>query len=149
MKKDNISGQSVAHTMMLVTNYSWKYAKKRMKSCDLSKVQYNVCSVVSQYPGISQDGISRTLQMDKSSIAKLIFKLIQAGLIERKVNPEDRREYQIFLTKSGKKTVKEIQTVVHEWEEKVFSSLGEDWKEKMIQHLAEFEKAAKELEYGE
>ena len=148
MKKENNITQSVTHTMMLVTNHCWKYVKKNTRSSDMSKVQFNVCSVVYHYPGISQDGISKTLQMDKSSIAKLIFKLIQMGMIERKVNPNDRREYQIYLTKAGKKAVKDTLAIVNEWEASVFGVIGENWKETIMEYLTQFEKAAKEKEFG-
>ena len=149
MKKEKNPNQSITHSMMLVTNYSWKYAKNKLKSCNLSKVQYTVCSVVNQYPGISQDGISRTLQMDKSSVAKLIFKLIQLDMIEREVNPEDRREYQIYLTKAGKKAMRDVLSVIREWEDTVFSSVGEEARAQITESLAVLEAAAKKLEYGE
>ena len=62
--------------------------------------------------------------MDKSSVAKLVFKLIELGYVERTINPEDRRQYMLRLTKDGNEKTKEFLDLLSSWEKDVFGNMG-------------------------
>ena len=94
-------------------------------------MQYNICLAVSGCPGISQDGICKFLFMDKGSVAKLVSKLVAANLITRTVNPEDRREYRLFLTELGENVIRDLENNIIEWEEKIFGSKDDAFYQKL------------------
>ncbi len=73
-------------------------------------MEYNVPGRVVPYfveicksPGISQEQIAKTLRIDKGAVARTVKTMMDTGLIERKTNPEDKREYQLYPTDKMKK----------------------------------------------
>jgi DNA-binding MarR family transcriptional regulator len=60
-----------------------------------------LATVVSDAP-ISQQRLSRRLRMDPATMVDVIDGLEQSGYIERRRNPDDRREYALITTARGR-----------------------------------------------
>ena len=58
--------------------------------------------------GCNQQYICNNLAIDKTAMVKVIDYLIKVGFVDRNVNPDDRREHFIVLTKKGLKQTAEI-----------------------------------------
>ena len=52
-------------------------------------------------------------------------RLAEKGLLERRINPQSRRECQIFLTEEGRETAAEVCSCFRETEKKMCSGLTE------------------------
>ena len=74
---------TISQKMQKIGRLGIAYAKERIQNPELSTVQYKVCITVYNNPGLSQDSVSRDLGMDKSSIAKLISKLMSIDVMPR------------------------------------------------------------------
>lgn len=68
---------------------------------------------------VSQNYLAEMMQIDKSRMAIIIFDLEQRGLIQIKINPDDRRQHYVYLSSLAimaipeiEKTVKKINDVV-------------------------------------
>lgn len=107
---------TVSQKMQKIGRLGIAYAKNRVSSSELSTVQYKVCVTIYNEPGLSQDSVSHELGMDKSSIAKLISKLMSDDIVCRATNPKDRREYQLYLTEKGQAVTDEFVRYMFEWE---------------------------------
>lgn len=112
--------KSLSQRMMRIGKEAWKVARENLANEKLSNIQYNIAYVVLNNPGISQDGISNSLHLDKSSVAKLVVKLIDIGYLRRETNPDDRREYKLYLTDKGSEEIAELDQLLSNWEIKVF-----------------------------
>ena len=117
---------TISQKMQKIGRLGIAYAKERVKDPELSTVQYKVCVTVYNNPGLSQDSVSRDLGMDKSSIAKLISKLMSIDVIYRNTNPKDRREYKLFLTEKGLALTEEFLYYMFEWETRICENVGVD-----------------------
>ena len=121
---------SLTQRMMRISKAAWNNSRQSLATEKLSNIQYNIVYVILNNPGISQDGVSTFLHLDKSSVAKLIVKLIDMGYVKRETNPEDHREYQLFLTEKGEKEIRELEDILVKWENDVFGdSDSEQYKE--------------------
>ncbi len=118
---------TISQKMQKIGRLGIAYAKERVKDPELSTVQYKVCVTVYNNPGLSQDSVSRDLGMDKSSIAKLISKLMSIDVIYRNTNPKDRREYKLFLTEKGLALTEEFLCYMFEWETRICEYVGVDY----------------------
>lgn len=116
--------------MTKLSRQGWKYTKERLSHPRLPNMMYNICVVVYLNPGISQDGVSHYLQTDKSSIAKVVSRAVKSGYIRREINPEDHREYQLYLTELGTQIIQEVLSLLSEWQTKVLDVLNEREKKK-------------------
>lgn len=122
-KKDR---QTAVQKMGIVSRLAWEYAREKMNTDGLSSVQTKVCVAIYNDPGLSQDDVARELGMDKSSIAKLIAKLMEGAYVTRETNPQDRREYKLYLDKRGEKAITELVSYLNEFQDRFISSIRPD-----------------------
>lgn len=62
-------------------------------------------------PGINQVGIANLLDMETISVVRLVDGLEQAGLLERRPHPTDRRVRTLWLTHAGMAAVEQVQAI--------------------------------------
>lgn len=75
--------------------------------------------------GISQTELAERVGLDTSTLVRLLDILVERGLIERQVNPDDRRARLIVLTPSGLREVQSIKTHLTQVETALLSDLSE------------------------
>ena len=68
-------------------------------------------------PGASQEEICTFYALDKASTARDARRLEDAGHIRRQTDPENRRQYQLFLTPQGEEMVKIINQTHEEFQQ--------------------------------
>jgi DNA-binding MarR family transcriptional regulator len=62
-------------------------------------------------PGISQSGAASLLDLETISVVRLVDSLEQAGLLERRPHPTDRRIRTLWLTKAGEAAVGQVRHI--------------------------------------
>ena len=85
---------------------------------------FSVLILIEQKQNCTQQFISDTLQIDKVSMVKIIDGFSGDGLVERKQNPKDRREYFIELTAKGRKVLPKIHKAIKELNDVAFKGLS-------------------------
>lgn len=68
----------------------------------LRGAQVEVLRTVEMRPGIGVAAAARALHMAGNSVSTLVNQLVNAGLLERQVDPEDRRAARLELTETAK-----------------------------------------------
>ena len=116
----------LVHRLSAISKEGWRYTRNRLTHPGLTNAAYDVCGIVWQSGSTNQDNIAKALKMDKSSVAKVVNKCVNDGLIERRVNPSNRREYILTLTPHGQTIVQELVDIVEQWLEEAFSILSEE-----------------------
>jgi len=71
-------------------------------SAETTSVQFAVLIVLDQHPRASQRDLGRVLDLDRSTIADLVARMIRRGLIERERDTDDRRRNTLQLTPAGR-----------------------------------------------
>lgn len=85
-----------------------------------------VISFVSTHTCHSQAVIAERLGLDKTALTYLLDGLEKQDLIERRTDPEDRRNRNIVLTGKGTRVLAELTGAVEEVENQTLARLGED-----------------------
>ena len=116
----------LVHRLSAISKDGWRYTRNRLTHPGLTNAAYDVCGIVWQSGSTNQDNIAKALKMDKSSVAKVVNKCVNDGLIERRVNPSNRREYILTLTPQGQTIVQELVDIVEQWLVEAFSILSEE-----------------------
>ncbi|MCX7552547.1 MarR family winged helix-turn-helix transcriptional regulator [Marinicella sp. S1101] len=78
-----------------------KVMNSKLAALNLTAAQHELLMNINHKPGSSQQQISDRLLVVKSNTSALLKKLHNRGLIERKRNPEDGRNHQLYLTAKG------------------------------------------------
>ncbi|MDH6532582.1 DNA-binding MarR family transcriptional regulator [Aurantimicrobium minutum] len=74
---------------------------QRIVSSEISSPQFGVLSSLKVSPGLSQADLCAELDLDRSTIADIVQRLVDRGLISRERHAEDKRRYCLFLTRQG------------------------------------------------
>lgn len=77
---------------------------------DLTPQQFNLLRILrGQYPSTASISLLKDRMLDKMSDAsRLVDRLIQKGLVERKICESDRRKVDVVITKKGLKLLEKI-----------------------------------------
>ena len=74
----------------------------RLRYVGLSIPQFDVLSTLTEQEGLSQRVLAERLYVTKGNVSGLVDRLEQAGLVERRDMPGDRRSHGVFLTAKGR-----------------------------------------------
>lgn len=69
---------------------------------DLKPGEFSILWVIGLNPGLRQGSMARRLRIKRAHMTKLIRRVVEAGLVEREVPPDDRRSIRLSLTKAGR-----------------------------------------------
>jgi MarR family transcriptional regulator for hemolysin len=88
-----------------------------VRNLGTSRSQWWVLAFLSRDDGSPQTNLADQLDVGKVALGGLIDRLEEAGMVERRSDPVDRRVKRVFLTKEGRKLVsqnKELDKSVNE-----------------------------------
>lgn len=85
-------------------------------STEITSVQYAALEILHRTPGVNQRQLGDELDVDRSTIADLVARMVRNELIERSDDPVDKRSYVLFLTPAGKKQLSTLRPHVEEVE---------------------------------
>src|SRR3979409_1183542 len=78
------------------------YIDNRAKGRGTTRAQWIVLFRLRQQEGLSQVDLAEGLELQPISLVRLLDRLVEHGLLERRPDPRDRRANRLFLTPSGR-----------------------------------------------
>lgn len=87
---------------------------------------------VCRNPECTAQSIATRMQRDKAQITRVLNELLQAGLIEKIDNPNDRRSQLLRPTREGEKTMDQIKLAEQQTADRLTRQLGPDDLESFI-----------------
>ena len=90
---------------------------------EISYSQYYMFMLLYFEPGVNQSDIAKACFMNRSGVSRAFADFEKKGLIERKTNPNNKREYITTLTEKGTNTAKFLEEKEIEWDEMICSEL--------------------------
>ena len=73
-----------------------------LKEFGLSIPQFDLLSTLTEQEGLSQQELAERLYVTKGNVSGLLDRMVEAGLVERRSPPGDRRSNALFLTPKGR-----------------------------------------------
>jgi DNA-binding MarR family transcriptional regulator len=83
----------------------------RAKERGTTRAQWIVLFRLRQNEGLSQVDLADVLELQPISLVRLLDRLVEHGLLERRHDPKDRRANRLFLTAKGKKLVDDLDSL--------------------------------------
>src|SRR3979490_3335388 len=74
------------------------YIDNRAKGRGTTRAQWIVLFRLRQQEGLSQVDLAEVLELQPISLVRLLDRLVEHGLLERRPDPRDRRANRLFLT---------------------------------------------------
>ena len=109
--------------------------RAREAGLPLNRSEASVLVAVDREPGLSQAQLAARLDMEAISLVRLIDSLQQAGLIERRLDPRDRRIRTLWLTDAAQPILAQVQWVAAEVREQAMAGIPEAARESLLDLL--------------
>ena len=87
------------------------YIDHRAKSRGTTRAQWIVLFRLRQQEGLSQVDLADVLELQPISLVRLLDRLVEHGLLERRHDPKDRRANRLFLTAKGRQLVDDLDSL--------------------------------------
>src|SRR5258707_7091009 len=87
------------------------YIDNRAKSRGTTRAQWIVLFRLREQEGLSQVDLADVLELQPISLVRLLDRLVEHGLLERRPDPSDRRANQLYLTRSGRQLVDDLDSL--------------------------------------
>lgn len=95
-----------------------------MAGTGMRQVLFGVLSVVATNPGISQGRVGQALGIQRANMVSLANELIERGLMQRTVVPDDRRAFALSLTPAGDALAIECLTRIGQHEDALLADMS-------------------------
>ena len=87
------------------------YIDHRAKDRGTTRAQWIVLFRLREQEGLSQVDLADVLELQPISLVRLLDRLVEHGLLERRHDPKDRRANRLFLTASGRQLVDDLDSL--------------------------------------
>jgi MarR family transcriptional regulator for hemolysin len=83
----------------------------RAKNRGTTRAQWIVLFRLREQEGLSQVDLADVLELQPISLVRLLDRLVEHGLLERRHDPKDRRANRLFLTARGRQLVDDLDSL--------------------------------------
>ena len=87
------------------------HIEHRAKTRGTTRAQWIVLFRLRKHEGLSQVDLADVLELQPISLVRLLDRLVEHGLLERRHDPRDRRANRLFLTPSGRQLVDDLDSL--------------------------------------
>jgi DNA-binding MarR family transcriptional regulator len=94
--------------------------------------------------GVNLNGLAEQLDVATSTAARMVDRLLVAGLVTRQENPTNRREVLLGLTPDGRRVVRTVTTRRRKQIARIVKSMPTERRSELLEALAAFAAAAGE-----
>jgi DNA-binding MarR family transcriptional regulator len=96
------------------------------RSIGVSRAQWRVLIAMARAEGINQAGLAERLDVETITVGRMVDRLADAGLVERRADPADRRAWRLYLTPRAHPILAELQAVAVDVRAEMLAGLSAD-----------------------
>jgi DNA-binding MarR family transcriptional regulator len=92
---------------------------------NITAVQYSLLTALGEHGEMDQNTVALEIGLERSSVAEVLPRLEDRGLIEREQSAEDKRVKLVKLSRKGKQMVKRMEEAVQRAHDRTIEALPE------------------------
>ena len=90
------------------------YADQKARQFGMTRAQWAVLLKLERHEGVQQSDLAEFLEIQPITLTRLVDRLCDGGLIERRPDPNDRRAKRLYLTAAARPLLEKISQQVEE-----------------------------------
>lgn len=98
---------------------------ERARDVGATRAQWRTLTTLSRNEGLNQGALAELLEVEPITLCRMIDRLEESGLVERRRDPADRRAWQLFLTDKSKPMLDDLKDMADNLFEHVLFGLGD------------------------
>lgn len=99
---------------------------------DITPGLLGMLQVIAANPGLAQSRLAEAMEVDRSTIVKVVDQLERRGLIVRDPSPHDKRSYCLRLTDGGATKLQRMQALMLRHEDEFTQALSAEERQLLI-----------------
>ncbi len=99
--------------------------------------QFAILEAIEQNPGISQTGLVDKTGIDRSTLADIVRRMLDKGLVQRERTAEDARAYAVKLTRKGTNTLKKMRPHAEEADRQMLAAIPKEHRDMFLSVLSQ------------
>jgi MarR family transcriptional regulator for hemolysin len=111
------------------------FADQHARGCGMTRAQWAVLVRLDLSEGLKQSELAELLDLQPITLTRLLDRLAQNGLIERRPDPNDRRANRLFLTPAARPLLERLATLGTGMMKTVLEGLDAKAIERMLRDL--------------
>src|SRR3954470_11555450 len=126
---DRFPAELVSSTIFLLKRLGMSAKERSLAAFDdagLHPYHHAILAVLDEGSRETQGAIADALGYDRGQLVGLLDELEDAGLVERRRDPNDRRRHVVQMTPAGRKTLARLRGLSRRLEEEFFGPLESD-----------------------
>ena len=108
---------------------------QRARALGLSRSQWQVLAHLSRHEGINQSGLAEILEIENITLGRLIDRMEEAGWVERRPDPGDRRARLLYTTAKVAPMMERMHALAEETREEALAGLPPHEREALMDQL--------------
>jgi len=112
------------------------YADHKVAQTGITYAQWVVLARLDRFEGLKQSELAEMLDLQPISLTRLLDRLCDAGMIERRSDPSDRRAKRLYLTPASKPIIERLGDLGEELMATALAGVEREAVEKMVAQLA-------------
>ena len=127
--------REIAFKLMDVARMLRTYADQRARQFGISRAQWTVLVRLDLCEGLKQSELAEILELQPISLTRLLDRLAENGLIERRPDPNDRRANRLYLTPAARPLLADLADLGQEVMDTVLEGLEDEANARLLRDL--------------
>jgi MarR family transcriptional regulator for hemolysin len=127
--------REIAFTIMDVARLLKTHVDQRARQYGMTRAQWAVLFRLDRSEGLKQSELAELLDLQPISLTRLLDRLAENGLIERRPDPNDRRANRLFLTPAARPLLERLTKLGEGMMETVLEGLDGNAVERLLSDL--------------
>lgn len=87
---------------------------RRAAAHDLTRAQWRALRALGRHEGLSQTALADMIEMEPIPVGRVLDRLQQAGFVERRADPGDRRRWCLYLTAKADEVNDDMEVIAND-----------------------------------
>jgi len=128
--------REIAVNLMDVARMLRTYADQRARQFGISRAQWVVLMRLDRSECLKQSELAEILDLSPISLTRLLDRLAENGLIERRDDPNDRRANRLYLTPAARPLLEQLSKLGNDMMDTVLDGLDGKANDQLLRDLA-------------
>jgi DNA-binding MarR family transcriptional regulator len=137
--------ESPSHLIRRCAHYFGDLYAHEAGTSDLTKQQYTLLSALEHNDGVSQTALVDITGIDRSTLAEMVRRMLDKGLLSRERTEEDQRANAVAISQSGRKALRTARTASERAEKALLEALPLAERPRFVRLLAQVADAGEEF----
>jgi MarR family transcriptional regulator, transcriptional regulator for hemolysin len=112
------------------------YADQKASQFGITRAQWVLLARLDRFEGLKQSELAEMLDLQPITVTRLLDRLCNSGLIERRADPNDRRAKRLFLTPAARPLLERLGDLGEEVMATALAGVAPESVERMVAQLA-------------